>query len=171
MTPLYGIPAERVAAMTGAHLTTARRWKRAARLPLWLTKLCRLLIDGELEEISGTFAGWRIHCDELVSPEGWRFTPGDVRSLPFLRQQLAHAKARARLPAQGDWISGDMETLPGALRQDAAPRPVAVVVPLSAPRGAQPRPPSPAPPLRQQPPTPAAPRAAVRRLPDRLISQ
>ena len=41
---------------------------------------------------------------ELVSPEGWCFTPGDVRSVPFLTAQVRAYQARERTHVQADWV-------------------------------------------------------------------
>jgi hypothetical protein len=77
-----------LAQLTGAHPTTARRWKRLKALPRWLAILVRVVLEGELADVSAEFAGWCIRHGELVSPEGSRFTPGQIRALPILRQQL-----------------------------------------------------------------------------------
>lgn len=127
----YGVPASALVALTGAHLATARRWKRAACVPRWLARLIAVCWRGELAEISPAWAGWRLVGGALVSPEGWEATPGDVRSLPFLRQQIAMYQSEARLPAQSDWVSGSYRRLPGALVSDAAPRALAEVVSLA----------------------------------------
>jgi len=134
---LYGVPVGVLATLTGAHPTTARRWKRAQRVPPWLTRLARVIIDGELGEVSPDWRGWRLVRGELVSPEGWTATPGDVLALPLMRGQIAAYQAAQRLPAQGDWIESRYERLPGALTRDAAPRTLASVAPLSASRRAR----------------------------------
>ncbi len=125
---LWGrVNAETLAEATGAHLTTARRWKRLTVLPVWLARFVRVIVEGHLEEIAAAWSGWRIVAGDLVSPEGWSVSPGEIRALPFMRQQLAHYKAQARLPAQADLVTGGWSTLPGALVRDAAPRPGATV--------------------------------------------
>ncbi len=130
---LWGrVNAETLAAATGAHLTTARRWKRLSVLPAWLARFVRVIVEGHLEDIAAAWSGWRIVAGELVSPEGWAVSPGEIRALPFLRQQLTHYRAQARLPAQADMLTGVWSTLPGALAYDAAPRPGAAVVDLRA---------------------------------------
>jgi hypothetical protein len=103
----WGHTAERLAALAGVHLTTARRWKAAGHRPRpWLAKLLRIVLAGELDDISAAWRGWRIAGDELVSPEGWRFTPGEVRAGRLLEARLARLEAERRLPAQADWIDG-----------------------------------------------------------------
>jgi hypothetical protein len=128
---LWGrISADGLAKLTGAHITTARRWKRLPALPTWLCRLVRVLVDGELAEIDQAWDGWRIVAGELIAPEGWAFTAGEIRALPFMRQQLAHLQALQRIPAQADLVDGTWEKLPGALQSDAAPRPSAAVINL-----------------------------------------
>lgn len=102
----WGRSAEELAALAGVHLTTARRWKAGARPKAWLLKLLAIALEGELGEISRAWRGWRIHRGELVSPEGWRFTPGNVRSIPFLEMRIASLEADRRFPRQADWIEG-----------------------------------------------------------------
>lgn len=101
---LYGVPAERLVAITGAHLSTARRWKRTRRAPRWLRVLISLCVHGELEPISRTWSGWILRGKHLVSPEGWEFTPGEIRSIPFMHAQVAAYQARQRWIQQADWI-------------------------------------------------------------------
>ncbi len=94
---LWGrIRAEELALLTGAHLPTARRWKRAVRLPRWLSVLVRSVAEGWLDDLSPEFAGWCVRGGQLISPEGWQFSPGEIRALPFLRQQLALARVDQR---------------------------------------------------------------------------
>lgn len=122
--------AEDLAELTGAHITTARRWKRQARPPAWLERLVCLALEGELGEISPAWRGWRVDQDKLISPEGWSFRAGEIRSLPFLHSQIASYQALQRIPAQADLIEGNWERLPGAMQADAAPRPSAAVISL-----------------------------------------
>jgi hypothetical protein len=125
---LWGrISAEGLAQLTGAHITSARRWKRLPVLPQWLARFVRVLVEGHLEEIAGAWTGWRIVAGELIAPEGWTFTPGDIRALPFMRQQIAHFQALQRIPAQADFMEG-WQRVPDALQHDAAPKPGAEVV-------------------------------------------
>jgi hypothetical protein len=130
---LWGrISADGLAQLTGAHITTARRWKRLPILPIWLARFVRVLVDGELAEIHRDWRGWRVVAGELIAPEGWTFTPGEIRALPFMRQQLAQYQALQRIPAQADLVDGNWQRLPGALQSDAAPRPSATVTSLHA---------------------------------------
>lgn len=71
----------------GVSVVTLRRWKRTGRVPRWALILLALL-SGELAAIDPAFEGWLIRAGELVTPEGWRFTPGEIRSIPFLYGQV-----------------------------------------------------------------------------------
>jgi hypothetical protein len=73
--------------LTGVHPVTVRRWKKLAQVPRWLERLVRVCLRGELGEIDRTWSGWRIVRGELVSPEGWRFTPGAVRASYLWKQR------------------------------------------------------------------------------------
>ena len=96
--------AETLATLTGAHLTTALRWKRAKRIRRWLYVLVSVCVRGELESISKTWSGWSVRGPHLVSPEGWQFTPGEVRSIPFMKAQVRAYQDRQHF-AQADWIA------------------------------------------------------------------
>jgi hypothetical protein len=101
---LYGISAALLVHLTGAHRTTAARWKRNPRIARWLERLVRVCHQGELGEIDSTWSGWRLEGGELVSPEGWRFTPGQIRVIPFLHAQIRTLRAERRVALQADWI-------------------------------------------------------------------
>ena len=102
--PLFGVPVERLVAITGAHLTTARRWKRFRRPPQWLAALIELCVGGELDRISRTWRGWKIRGEHLVSPEGWEFTPGAIRAIPFMKAQIKTYQEKQRCIQQADWV-------------------------------------------------------------------
>lgn len=101
---LYGIPAEHLVAYTGVHLTTARRWKRRRRVPRWLQRLVAVCHFGELGHIQRAWDGWVLREKCLMSPEGWQFTPGEIRSIPFMRAQVRTYQAQERTHLQADWI-------------------------------------------------------------------
>jgi hypothetical protein len=57
---------------------------------------------------------------ELISPEGWQFTPGAVRSIPLLQSQVKTYQRERRFVAQADWVSQRFES-PPLLSAPAAP--------------------------------------------------
>jgi hypothetical protein len=101
---LYGYSAERLAEITGAHLATTRRWKRQAHTRPWLARLVRLCIEGQLGDMSKDWDGWCLKHGKLISPEGWEFTPGAVRAIPFMQAQIRTYQRLQRSMQQVDWI-------------------------------------------------------------------
>lgn len=95
--PLAPIHDERLVELTGAHVSTVRRWKRrAARIPLWLQRLVRICVQGELADIDRAWRGWRIVRGHLVSPEGSSYTPGAVRAGHLWKCRALELGARER---------------------------------------------------------------------------
>lgn len=80
--------------LTGCHAATARRWRANGSLPPPVGRLLRILAN-RLSEAPG-WRGWQLINGELVSPENWRYTAGEVLALTFLRAQLADALATVR---------------------------------------------------------------------------
>jgi hypothetical protein len=119
---LYGYSAERLAELTGAHLATARRWKRQAHARPWLARLVRLCIEGHLGEISPEWDGWSLKHGKLYSPEGWEFTPGAVRAIPLMQAQIRTYQRERLWITQADWVNqryeapADMTEAPIAAR-------------------------------------------------------
>jgi hypothetical protein len=101
---LYGIGAEQLVEVTGAHLSTARRWKRLRRVPHWLQRLVSLCVFGDLGHINKAWDGWRIRGKLLISPEGWEFTFGEIRAIPFMHAQIRTYQLLQRSVQQADWI-------------------------------------------------------------------
>ena len=104
---LYGIvSAEELVALTGCHLSTAKRWKRNRRVPRWLQRLVSLYAFGELGHLAKAWDGWRIRGKHLISPEGWQFTFGEIRAIPFMHAQIRTYQRLQRCVQQADWIEG-----------------------------------------------------------------
>jgi hypothetical protein len=101
---LYGIPAERIAAVACVHISTARRWRRTGKAPRWARKLLAIALEGELGQFAQSWDGWNLRGKHLVSPEGWTFSFGEIRSIPLLHSQIATLKARERVALQVDWV-------------------------------------------------------------------
>lgn len=78
----------------GVSVATLSRWKRTRRTPRWALLLIAIL-SGDLTAIDPAFRGWLIRAGELVTPEGWRFSPGEIRSIPFLYGQVRVWRAEA----------------------------------------------------------------------------
>lgn len=87
-------------------LRTARRYIARRRMPFALAFLWRVLIEGDLGQVSDEWRGWTLARGELISPEGIAFRPGEVLSIPIRQQQLAHLKLELAEPRQLDFLSG-----------------------------------------------------------------
>jgi hypothetical protein len=73
--------------------------------PFTALQLLMLYNDGEIGVVDLKWAGWRLHNGLLISEDGSPFTPGEVRSIPFLRMQINSYQQDMRLPRQADWVS------------------------------------------------------------------
>ncbi len=73
----------------GIAARTFRRWVAEDSAPLMARKLC-VLRCGDLGAVFHGWDGWRFYFDadtgspELWSPEDQRYTPGDIRAIPWL---------------------------------------------------------------------------------------
>jgi len=83
---IFGRPIKEIARICGVDITTARRWKRGAqRPPDWA--LC--LLTGGLGFFDPKWTGWRLIRGDLVSPENWIITLGDVLAQRLVAAQIA----------------------------------------------------------------------------------
>ena len=79
---------KRVERELNVHRTTVRRWLAGrVAIPGKAHQVIRMLL-GDLPGTDGKWTGWRFHDGDLVSPEGVRFTPGDVRAIPMRLQMV-----------------------------------------------------------------------------------
>jgi len=92
----YGIPAKQISQITGVHLDTARRWKRAGSVPARYKSLVALGTGSDLGALSVAWVGWSLRDGLLTAPEGWKFTPGEVLGIPIRHQEIAALKAERR---------------------------------------------------------------------------
>ena len=77
---------------------TACAWKKGTRKPSRRSvKLFSLYAQGKV--ITREFDGWKFNSrtGALVFPEGNEFTPGMIRTLPLLHQQVAALNVEKRL--------------------------------------------------------------------------
>lgn len=83
---LYGKQIKEIARICGVDVTTARRWKKGAqRPPEWA--LCLLM--GDLGFFHPHWRGWRLIRGDLVSPENWVITVGDVLAQRLVAAQIS----------------------------------------------------------------------------------
>lgn len=108
---LYRWSVNDIARICEVDLTTARRWKRGARCP---PNSALMLLSGDLGYLDPRWAGWTIRSGEIVSPEGWRATPGDVLSIQLTQAQLSAYRNENRALRQAiDEIEFEEQPLPG----------------------------------------------------------
>lgn len=92
---LYGLSVKEIARICQVDLATARRWKRGAFCPPY-TALAMLRRD--LGCFDPRWDGWVINDKaELVSPEGWIATTGDVLSIQLTQMQLSTYRTENRV--------------------------------------------------------------------------
>ena len=93
----YGLSVELLRSVTGAHIDTVRRWKRTGRFPQHWYPIIALKLHGELGTVARHWTGFALRDNTLWTPEGQAITPGDIRAIPYRRDQL---KALERLLAE-----------------------------------------------------------------------
>jgi transcriptional regulator with XRE-family HTH domain len=99
MDSVYGLPAEQIAERAGVDVSTARRWKSGAvRMPT----AAQRLLEADLGCFGAYWRGWKIEGEELVSPEGWRISRGQVLNVPLMRQQLAAYQKELRAKVESE---------------------------------------------------------------------
>ena len=96
----YGLSVLFLARIAGVHVATARRWKRAGRVPSRYAKIIALATTGDLGTLATPWTGFRLADNKIWTPEGDHVTPGEIRSIPFRRQQLADLARQLREPQQ-----------------------------------------------------------------------
>lgn len=83
---LYRLEVKDLARICEVDITTARRWMRGAqRPPQWA--LCLLI--GDLSFFDPKWKGWRLIRGDLVSPENWVITLGDVLAQRLVAAQIS----------------------------------------------------------------------------------
>lgn len=100
----YGLPVLLLAQVTGVHLDTARRWKRAGKVPAHYAPLIALRIEGDLGLITDQWKGFRLAQGDLWTPEGTPVSPGEVRAIPYRRDQIRELERRLSTPQQWQLI-------------------------------------------------------------------
>lgn len=88
----YGYSAARLAELCGVEISTARRWKRAGRVPTRYHHLMQFFLGKDLGAFAKEWEGWRLRDGNLWSPEDQSFTPGLVRSAPLYAQMASEAR-------------------------------------------------------------------------------
>jgi hypothetical protein len=122
----YHEPNSRVMSATGfrrrksrgvaASITTARRWKRGARCP---PATSIMILAEDLGCFDPAWKGWRIRDGQLISPEGWAASPGEIMAVPLMRLHISNYQRDQRIAkAELDALEEQPET-GAALKQFA----------------------------------------------------
>jgi hypothetical protein len=94
----YGYSTKYIMEWCGVSKVTACAWKKGTRKPSRRSvMLFTLFAHGKV--MSREFEGWKFHSrtGALISPEGNEFTPGMIRTVPLLHQQVAALRVEKRL--------------------------------------------------------------------------
>jgi Phage protein len=95
MSLLDELSNEELAKLTGAHITSVRRWRRRGSLPKPISKLLEFVAQNRLDHWG--WKGWVFQDGKLTSPDGLAVTSGEVQAIQLHQQQLAHYQAQDRL--------------------------------------------------------------------------
>lgn len=90
---LFLLPFKEIARICQVSEKTVSRWRDGTTCP---PKTALMIIARDLGCFSPAWRHWTIRGEELISPEGWCITMGDVLASPLLRQQLAIYQAENR---------------------------------------------------------------------------
>ena len=56
-----------------------------------------MILLGDLGCLEPAWKGWRIRDGQLISPEGWAATPGEILALPLMRAQITSYQRDQRI--------------------------------------------------------------------------
>lgn len=87
----YGYQVEEIMRVCVVSKATAPHFKRGARLPSpQAQRLWEIHIQGRI--LGAEWGRYRVHCDELIDPDGLVYTAGEIATLPFLHAQIAELR-------------------------------------------------------------------------------
>jgi hypothetical protein len=95
-----GYPTDAIMQWCGVSRVTACLWKRGERMPS--RRAVRLfLLNAHGQVIPAPWKGWFFHpkTGELVSPEGWAFSPGRILAYELLNRNGIFRDGYEHLPA------------------------------------------------------------------------
>lgn len=91
------------AAMCGISFRQYMRYENGqANIPESNYRLMQIMGAGQLEPINRRWAGWILKKD-LISPENVTYTPGEIKSLPYLYALIAELREQLNRPQQHDF--------------------------------------------------------------------
>jgi hypothetical protein len=97
---LYGVSTTLIVELTGVSLKTAQRWKHQGFAPPLGAKLLKLQLGHDLGAFAEPWTGFRVHQGLLWTPENASLTPGELRSVPYRREQLRALQLELARPRQ-----------------------------------------------------------------------
>lgn len=106
----YGLPADEIARRCRVDVATARRWKRGVRCP---PRTALMILLEDLGCFDPAWKGWRIRDGQLISPEGWAASPGEILALPLMRAQIISYQRDQRI-AKAELDALEAQPEPGA---------------------------------------------------------
>ena len=110
---LYGLQIKEIARICAVSEKTAGRWKDGTTCP---PRSALMILSRDLGCFAKEWRGWTIRGNELISPENWQITIGDVLASPLLRSQLAiyQAENRALKAERESWGIAEEQPEPAA---------------------------------------------------------
>jgi transcriptional regulator with XRE-family HTH domain len=106
----YGISAAEISRRCRVDIATARRWERGARCP---PATSIMILAEDLGCFDPAWKGWRIRDGQLLSPEGWAASPGEILALPLMRAQITSYQRDQRI-AKAEYDALEEQPEPGA---------------------------------------------------------
>lgn len=94
--------------VAGVTERSARRWKVAGKVPEPYAARVALMLIADLGAISPDWQGWSIRQGELVSPEGLRLRPREIRALPLQLAALAAHRGEAHASRKDRDVARDI---------------------------------------------------------------
>lgn len=120
MHETYGWSALALARACKVHPDTARRWKRAGKLPALAALLLEIRGGGELGAVDEAWRGFVLSRGQIWTPEGAGVRPGDVRALPLLVDLVGELQRERARPRQLPLFSASAPAAALAARLDDA---------------------------------------------------
>ena len=95
----YGLSVRQLAQTAGVTERTVRRWKKRGEIPEPYKTALHTRLGAHDAVGKDAWAGWRIHQNLLISPEGDKYTQADIRSAPLYREAI-NAYRRSHVESQ-----------------------------------------------------------------------
>jgi len=87
--------ASRYAHLCGVSRRTINNWVKSGQMPAYAMTIVTMAMRGNT--LTEEFTDWCIFDGLLISPEGEKYSPGDIKSLFWLRQ-INHHRPSQRVP-------------------------------------------------------------------------